>query len=200
MTEAIQSPTGRTLKQVAAVKTTRKSDKSPKLVKVKSDPAARLEENRKYLADPNVKAFIGAISQAEGGDYDLKYGGVKGKKKDPWKFSDFSTHPGVGADGVTTAAGMYQINKKTWKEMGDKMGLADFSPGTQDLLAVEILRTIGVVDKIKDGDIASALSAASNRWAALPQGPGKPGRYKQPFVSYEDFAGSYKKLGGTVKQ
>ena len=45
--------------------------------------------------------------------------------------------------------------------MGGKMGLTDFSSGTQNLLAVEILRTIGLVDKIKTGDIDGGLSKAS---------------------------------------
>lgn len=42
--------------------------------------ATRLDENEEYLKDSNVAAFIKAISAAGGGDYDLKYGGVKGKK------------------------------------------------------------------------------------------------------------------------
>lgn len=197
--EHITSPSGKTLKRVSKHKTTSKKDTKAKPVKVKPDSAARLAENKEHLKNINVKAFIGAIAAAEGGDYDLKYGGVKGKKNDRWKFSDFSTHPGVGIDGITTAAGMYQINKDTWKEMSSKMGLTDFSPETQDLLAVEILRTIGVIDDIVAGDISPALSAASRRWAALPQGPGKAGRYPQPYMKYEAFENTYKGNGGVVK-
>ena len=159
----------------------------------------RLEENKKYLETVNVKAFLSAIATAEGGDYNLKYGGVKGKKNDKWQFSDFSTHPGAGSDGKTTAAGMYQINKKTWQEMGGKMGLTDFSPATQDLLAVEILRILGAIDKIVAGDVDNALSSASRRWAALPQGPGKAGRYDQPYMEYDDFVTAYKSSGGSIK-
>jgi muramidase (phage lysozyme) len=159
----------------------------------------RLLENQAYLRNSNVKAFIVAISAAEGGDYNLKFGGVKGKKNDKWQFSDFSTHPGTGSDGSTTAAGMYQINKATWREMGAKMGLTDFSSGTQDLLAVEILRSIHVIDNITSGNINTALGAASRRWAALPQGPDQPGRYDQPYMKYDDFAATYKNNGGTIK-
>lgn len=167
--------------------------------KAKEAAQVRLSQNQAYLKDANVKAFIGAIAAAEGGDYNLKFGGVKGKKNDKWQFSDYSTHPGAGSDGKTTAAGMYQINRATWKEMGDKMGLSDFSPGTQDLLAVEILRTINVIDRIVAGDIDTALKAASRRWAALPQGPKEGGRYNQPYMAYDEFAAAYKRLGGRVK-
>jgi muramidase (phage lysozyme) len=174
-----------------------KTDFKPSNVKFRQE--ARLVENQKSLKNINVKAFISAIAAAEGGDYNLKYGGVIGKKNDKWKFSDFSSHPGPGSDGRTTAAGMYQINRATWQEMGKKMGLTDFSPSTQDLLAVEILRTIGAIDSIGAGDINSALSKASRRWAALPQGPGKTGRYPQPYMEYDDFVAVYKKNGGGIK-
>lgn len=87
----------------------------------------RLAENREYLKNSNVRAYLAAIAAAEGGDYDLMYGGVLGKKNDRWRFRDFSTHPGPGIDGRTTAAGRYQINKANWKENGEKkMGLTDF--------------------------------------------------------------------------
>jgi len=169
-------------------------------VKVNADPTVRLAENRHYLTDKNVKAFIAAIAAAEGGDYNLKFGGRKGKKNDPWQFTDFTTHPGAGSDGVTTAAGMYQINQATWKEMAAKMGLSDFTSDTQDLLAIEILRTIRVIDNIKAGELNSALSKASRRWAALPQGKGMPGRYsKQPYMDYDKFLAEYQHQGGSTK-
>lgn len=161
---------------------------------------ARLDENKKYLENANVKAFLSAIATAEGGDYNLKYGGVKGKKNDPYQFSNFSTHPGAGSDGKTTAAGMYQINKATWKQMGGNMGLTDFFPETQDLLAVEQLRVLKAIDNILSGDIDNALSKASHPWAALPQGSGKPNRYAgQPYMKYDDFINAYKNSGGSIK-
>lgn len=159
----------------------------------------RLLENEASLRNKNVIAFLRAIAAAEGGDYNLKYGGIKGKKNDKWQFTDFSTHPGSGAGGKTTAAGMYQINRDTWREMGAKMGLTDFSSHTQDLLAVEILRTIRVLEHVVTGNIGIALSGASRRWAALPQGPDKPGRYAQPYMQYGDFLAAYQQAGGSTK-
>lgn len=141
-----------------------------------------------------------AIAEAEGGGYDFKYGAIKGKKNDPWRFTDYSTHPGAGYGGKTTAAGMYQETIDTWREMGGNMGLSDFTPDTQDLIAIEILRVIKVVDLIKNGELSPALEKASHRWSSLPQGKGKPGFYpKQPSVSFEHFESDYKRFGGIAK-
>lgn len=122
------------------------------------------------------------------------------KKKDPWRFTDFSTHPGPGQGGITTAAGLYQITKPTWQDHGvNGMGLTNFAPETQDLIAVSILRRRGVIEKIKEGDIEAGVSEASRQWAALPKGRGEPGRYKQPYVRFDHFEAVYKSEGGTTK-
>lgn len=200
MTATITSPSGRALRHRATRKTTPREDAETKAVKIKLSKEERLAENRAYLQNANVQAFLKAIADAEGGDYDFKYGAVKGKRKDPWRFTDYSTHPGAGFDGVTTAAGMYQINKATWQDHGGRlMGLTDFTPETQDLIAVAILRGLGVIDKIKDGDIEAGVSQASKPWAALPIGPGQTGRHNQPCVTFEHFKAAYKAAGGTAK-
>ncbi len=79
------------------------------------------------------------------------------------------------------------------------MGLSDFTPETQDLIAVSILRRRGVIEKIKEGDIESGVSEASRQWAALPMGRGQSGRYHQPYVEFEHFEAVYKSEGGTTK-
>ena len=160
----------------------------------------RLQENQVYAQDANVKAFLTAISKAEGGDYNLKFGGVKGKKNDPYKFDDFSTHPGAGYK-KQTAAGMYQINDVTWRDMGGKkMGITDFLPEHQDLMAIEIMRTVGALEDVIAGDLVKALPKVAKRWAALPQGPGQGNAYpKQPYKPYEEFVKYYREAGGKMK-
>jgi muramidase (phage lysozyme) len=198
--DTVTSPSGKTLLRRATRTTTSKESPETKIIRITQEKATRLEENRNLLADRNVSAFLKAIAEAEGGEYDFKYGAIKGKKNDPWRFSDFSTHPGPGSGGSTTAAGMYQITIDTWREHGGKMGLTDFSPATQDLIAVEILRSLRLIDKIKSGDIASAIGPAARKWAALPKGPGLGNAYPpQPFVKYEDFFHTYQAAGGTGK-
>jgi muramidase (phage lysozyme) len=159
----------------------------------------RLLENRALLRHPNMQAFLAAIALAEGGGYDFRYGAVRGRRNDPWRFSDYATHPGPGRGGKVTAAGMYQITRPTWREMGARMGLTDFSPETQDLAAVEILRTIGADADILRGDLAAALDKASRRWSSLPRGKGLPGRYPpQPSIAFDAFASHYRTAGGTL--
>jgi len=199
-TEEIRSPSGRTLHLRTTATTTPKESDDAKIIRIRLKRSTRLAENEALLADQNIAAYIKAIAVAEGGGYDFKYGAVKGKRNDPWRFSDYSTHPGPGRGGTTTAAGMYQINMVTWRDHGGKMGLTDFSPKTQDLIAVEILRSIGVVDKIKAGDVAGAMPRAAGKWAALPQGPGRSSRHSnQPFMAYEEFFRHYQAAGGTGK-
>jgi muramidase (phage lysozyme) len=177
--------------------TTPREDLDAKAIKIELSKEQRLEENRELLKNSNVRAFLKAIADAEGGDYDFKYGAVKGRKNDPWRFTDYTTHPGPGSGGVTTAAGMYQITKATWEDHGGRrMGLIDFSPETQDLIAVSILRGSGAIEKIKAGDIQSGVAKASHQWAALPTGRGQPGRYDQPYVDFERFEALYKAAGG----
>ena len=197
---AVTSPSGRTLQNRGTKTTTPKASAEAKEIKIALDKKTRLEENKALLASPNIKAFLVATSKAEGGDYDFKYGAVKGKKNDKWRFTDFSTHPGPGFGGSTTAAGMYQITIATWREHSGKMGLTDFSKETQDLIAVELLRSVRVIDKLKAGDVAGSLLPAARKWAAIPQGPGLKGRHSdQPSVTYETFIEWYKAAGGTGK-
>jgi muramidase (phage lysozyme) len=199
--QTVTSPKGKVLSHRGSHKTTPRESAEAKAVRIKTAQADRLEKNKKSLENKNVKAFLQAIAEAEGGGYDFKYGAVKGKKNDPWRFSDFSTHPGAGFGGSTTASGMYQITKDTWQDHGiNAMGLTDFKPDTQDLIAVDMLDSMGALDKIKDGDVAGAMPMAARKWAALPQGPGLANRYPpQPYVTYEKFIQSYAAFGGQTK-
>ena len=120
MTTTITSPSGRILHHRGTKTTTPREDAEAKAVQIKLSKEDRLAEKREYLTDRNIQAFLKAIADAEGGGYDFKYGACKGKRNDPWCFSDYSTHPGPGFGGVTTAAGMYQINKVTWQDHGKR--------------------------------------------------------------------------------
>ena len=104
-----------------------------------------------------------------------------------------------GIDGKTTAAGMYQITRPTWQHHGGKLGLEDFSPRTQDLIAVEILRSLGVIEEIKEGEIAAVMPRVAPTWAALPEGPGQGNHYPhQRHVSFVRFVASYLQAGGAI--
>lgn len=173
-----------------------KSKPLPAAATRSSRTAALLAENTGHLTHPNVSAFLKAIAEAEGGGYDFRYGALKGRSNDRWRFTDMSTHPGAGIDGKTTAAGMYQITRPTWEHHGAKLGLRDFSPRTQDLIAVEILRSLGVIPAIKEGKIAEVMPKVARIWAALPKGPGQTNHYPpQRYMKFETFLAAYHAAG-----
>lgn len=172
-------------------------DQQPSQARPKRSRQERLAQNAQDLLHPNVAAFLKAIATAEGGGYDFRYGALKGRRNDRWRFTDTSTHPGPGIDGKSTAAGMYQITRPTWQHHGGKLGLHDFSPRTQDLIAVEILCSIGVIDAIKEGVIARVMPKAARIWAALPAGPGQRNLHPpQRYLDYERFLEAYRAAGG----
>ena len=120
------------------------------------------------LQNRNVLAFLRAIragesSQGEEAYNMLVYGG---------SFSDFSTHPKVmkpipGSKLFTSAAGAYQITYSTWKWLHLLAGVSDFSPRSQDLMAVAYLRKLGALADIVDGNYADAVSKCRDVWEAI---------------------------------
>lgn len=75
---------------------------------------------------------------------------------------------GLGPGCVSTAAGGFQIIKRTWVGVRDKLGLKDFSPESQRAAAVELLRQRGALGPLGRGDFAGAVQAARKEWASLP--------------------------------
>lgn len=112
MSAPIKSPSGKILQLRATRTTTPSNDSEAKKVKVKLSKEQRLAENREALKNANVQAFLKAIADAERGGYDFKYGALKGRRNDPWRFTDYSTHPGPGSGGVTTAAGCTKLPRR----------------------------------------------------------------------------------------
>ena len=133
----------------------------------------------------NIAAMLAAISAAEG----------TSGQPDPYRvcfgyshvIQNLSEHPaitgewtgrrlsdamcagaGLGSGCVSTAAGKYQIIKRTWSNVRDKLGLRDFSPSSQDAAAVELLRQRGALGPLGRGDFAGAVAAARKEWASLP--------------------------------
>ena len=120
-------------------------------------------------ANDPVGAFLAVIRQFEShNDYSILYGGGH--------FSDFSKHPRVAVpinipgygSKKSTAAGAYQINAPTYDDFAPRLGISDFSPASQDRIAVAILQQCGAYDAIIAGDVQTAFALASKRWASLP--------------------------------
>lgn len=147
----------------------------------------RKAENAALLNEKSVKAALFMISKAEGTfeNGQINYGRVvKGKvTKSPFNpnlvgksnvvISDFSRHPqilvSVRPGLESTAAGFAQFIFRTWTGAAAAMGLTDFSPYSQQLAAVELIRQRGAINYILRGDIPGAIANTSieQEWASF---------------------------------
>ncbi len=143
------------------------------------------------LEDARVRAFMRMLRVGEGTvgvkGYETLFSG-KSFIQDYNK--DFSDHPRIKikAGGlVSSAAGAYQVMGYTWDDPSmvkarQNYNIKDFSPLSQDLFCLILLKSkSGALQKIRQGDIKTALDSLSYVWASLP-----PGRYGQPSKSMDE--------------
>ncbi|MBI3513298.1 MAG: hypothetical protein HY060_04435 [Proteobacteria bacterium] len=145
---------------------------------------AQLEQHLKH---PNVQAFLSLIANAEGATYDSRYGDRPGGKRNA--FPDYSQYPVTDEKGMPAKgpAGRYQIAPETYGDLRQKLGLDDFSPHTQDLMAAQLLVEQGAMPHLLAGNFDAALSGAAPKWRSLARGPGLSNVTppQQPYVPYE---------------
>jgi lysozyme len=144
---------------------------------------------------PNLKAFLDMIAVSEG---------TKGKGNDGYNvivggslFTDYSDHPKKLIwirDGLaSTAAGRYQLLGRYWSVYKKQLNLQDFSPASQDAVAIQQIKERKALDDIEKGYIAVAIDKCKNIWASLP-GAG----YGQHENNVDKLIAAYKTAGGTV--
>ena len=154
------------------------------LVPTKDSPEETLAD------DPRIKAMLDVISYTEGADYNTIVHG-----KGSFKITDFSKHPNVlvqvTAKIKSTAAGRYQILYVTWLELNMK----DFTPRSQDLAAVKLLKRRNMLEPLLDGNIEEAVRRGNKEWASFPGSP-----YGQPTHNIEDIKVFYVKRLSVYKK
>lgn len=142
----------------------------------------------------NVDAFLWTIRVSEGTDglngYSTLVGGTL--------FGSFADHPRLLVDlpnlGIkSSAAGAYQIIRRTWDGVRDKLGLPDFSPPSQDAAAVELVKQRGALADVRAGRFAVAIEKCKKEWASLP-GAG----YGQHENTLARLQNAYTTAGGTL--
>lgn len=111
---------------------------------------------------------------------------------------NYLDHPNVLVDlpklGIkSTAAGGYQILYRFWKVYKAQLKLPDFSPLSQDLVALQLIRECKALDDIKAGRFADAVHKCRSRWASLP-GAG----YGQNEHSLVKLRNAYQLAGGKL--
>ena len=151
----------------------------------------------------NALAFLDMISIAEGTStskytrndgYDVIVGGIDS----PNTFTSYADHPQimvtVNRKGLkSTAAGRYQQIKKDWVHYKALLKLKDFSPISQDLLALQHIRECRALPDVHAGRIETAIKKCRNIWASLP-GAG----YGQREHRIEDLIMQFRIAGGTL--
>ena len=126
--------------------------------------------------------------------YDVIVGSTPSK---PHLFTSYTDHPRVLVDlgnGLkSTAAGRYQILARYYDAYKKQLGLPDFSPDSQDKIAIQLIKECNALGSIEEGHINQALMMCASRWASLPSN--HDGQHTQS-VAFEDAA--YIKAGGKM--
>ena len=147
------------------------------------------------------KAFLDMLAWSEGTDngrqktrnhgYDVIVGGEL--------FTDYSDHPRKlvikNPKLKSTGAGRYQLLSRWWDAYRKQLGLKDFSPKSQDAVALQQIKERGALPMIDVDDIRQAIDRCSNIWASLP-GAG----YGQFEHKADSLIAKFKEAGGTVRE
>lgn len=142
----------------------------------------------------NLRAFLGMIRVSEGTSGADGYSIIVGGDH----FDSYADHPRIkvwieSIKDYSSAAGAYQIIRRTWDGVRAKLGLVDFSPASQDRAAVELIRQRGALADVKAGRFAVAVQKCRKEWASLP-GAG----YGQRENSLATLQSAYLNAGGSL--
>lgn len=145
----------------------------------------------------NRGAFLDMIAFSEGTarvpDSDDGYRVIVGGQV----FDGYADHPRVLVQlrpGLaSTAAGRYQLLARFWDVYRRQLGLPDFSPASQDAVALQQIRERGALADVDAGRVGEAVNKVRNIWASLP-GAG----YGQREESLDRLVVAYRDAGGAV--
>lgn len=126
----------------------------------------------------NRKAFLDMIAHSEIGPkllavsdngYDVIVGSTPAK---PLLFSSYADHPRrlvqLRPGLASTAAGRYQLLARYYDAYRKRLGLPDFSPASQDAIALQQIKERGALALIDAGRFDEAVARVRNIWASLP--------------------------------
>jgi lysozyme len=69
---------------------------------------------------------------------------------------------------VSTAAGRYQVLARYWNAYKAQLRLPDFSPASQDAVALQQMKERKAVEMVEADNVEGAVAACSNIWASFP--------------------------------
>lgn len=154
----------------------------------------------RHLITPNKRAFLDMIAFSEIGpkllaSSDNGYNVIVGGEL----FHDYSRHPNKlvripRLNLSSTAAGRYQLLHRYYVAYTRLLALPDFSPASQDQIALQQIKERGAFNDIEAGNIVAAIGKVKNIWASLP-GANYPGQHMQ---SLDHLLRAYVASGGSV--
>lgn len=167
----------------------------------------QMQRLKAIAAEPNIKAALIMIRYGESSvmpeAYQWLFGSTAAK---PLLFESFADHPNVktyerydgqflrnGKRDFTTAAGAYQITNTTYRALVKQYGFSDFSPDTQDLMAVALILEKKAVSDIVAGNIELAIIKLRPIWASLPGAT-----TGQPTMQLRSSIAAYMGAGGSI--
>ena len=145
-------------------------------------------------AEINRKAFLTIIAVSEGTEkignhgYNALFGGGT--------FVGYFNHPGKETyiprlKIWTSAAGRYQIEKATFAAYKKLLNLPDFSPPSQDAIALQLIKERHALSDVDAGRIGLAVGKCSNIWASFAGN-----NYGQPTTALPVLLAAFKEAGG----
>lgn len=123
----------------------------------------------------NLDAFLTMIAISEGTEpigqhgYDCIVGSTP---QNPHLFPSYADHPRIkvrlSPSLVSTAAGRYQILERYFDAYKAQLHLPDFSPESQDAIALQMIRERNAFADVAAGRFDEAVGKCANLWASLP--------------------------------
>lgn len=153
------------------------------------------------VCSAQLTAFLTMLAQSEGTEscgtshgYDCLVGSTP---KKPVLFTSYADHPRVFVPlrpGLTSsAAGRYQILARNYDAYKRTLKLPDFSPASQDAIAVQMIREQHALSDIETGHLANAIDKCNNVWASLPGSP-----YGQRTNTFQQCCVWFQNAGGVL--
>lgn len=149
---------------------------------------------------PNQTAFLDMIAFSEIGaallavsddGYNVLVGSTASR---PLLITSYVDHPNIlNTKFKSTAAGRYQILNRYWVYYKKLLSLPDFTPASQDAVALQYIKECHALDDIEAGRFVIAVKKCAHIWASLP-GAG----YNQHENKIEDLQAAYTTAGGTL--
>lgn len=120
----------------------------------------------------NMSAFLAMIARSEGTDNipnsDNGYRALVGGGT----FDSYADHPRklikLQPNLSSTAAGRYQILARIYDHYKVQLHLPDFSPLSQDKIALQLIHECHAEQDIEEGNLQAAIRKCGSRWASLP--------------------------------